>query len=116
MIILAIILVIYFIDISNYYDNILQQFTNEYLNSLNKVPEPIFDFNIGNYSDLINELEEKKKKYYEKQEQFNNLSNHLDDYIVLIEEYNEMIMELRQEIDKLKEQIANNNNFLLLNE
>ncbi|AAG02786.1 hypothetical protein AMV080 [Betaentomopoxvirus amoorei] len=92
--------------------NSLNNFDDEYLANLRFVPEQIFDFNIGDYNALIEQLEELRLRYNMLNDEYNNLVNERNIYLQLIQDQDEHIMNLRAQIDRLKTQIANNTNYL----
>lgn len=96
--------------------NSLNSFDDEYLSNLRFVPEQIFDYSVGDYNDLIIQLEELKKRYDMLDREYKQLIDERNIYLILIEDQNDHIMNLRNEIDRLKEQIANNTNYLFIND
>ncbi|CCU56301.1 unknown similar to AMEV080 [Mythimna separata entomopoxvirus 'L'] len=104
----------YLLEINNKEDNTLNAFDDEYLSNLRFIPEQIFDYNVGNYNDLLQQLEELRIRYQTLNNTYNQLISERDVYLTLIEDQNDNIMNLRNEINRLKTEIGNNANNLFL--
>ncbi|CCU55705.1 unknown similar to AMEV080 [Choristoneura rosaceana entomopoxvirus 'L'] len=114
LIILTVIIIIIYYIIINTPSSIdsLNNFDDEYLANIRFVPEQIFDYSIGDYNDLIQQLEELRIRHDMLYNEYNDLKNERNIYLNLIEDQNDHIMNLRNHIDTLKAEIANNTNNL----
>jgi len=97
---------IYFNNIDNT-PNILSQFDNEYFDNLMLPPDPIFDYNDGNLSNLESEVDMLRNKYIQ-------IQNNLSEIIQSLSDLNDMLEDTLNEISYIKNQIEQKKQELIL--
>ncbi|BAO49529.1 hypothetical protein [Alphaentomopoxvirus acuprea] len=107
-----IVLIIFIYNLYIYDINLLDKLTDDYFENMNTIPEPIFDFNPGNLNNLIDEYNNLDNIMNNLFNQLSVFKNNRNNLLILIEENNETIMNLRSAINELKEQISATNNFI----